>query len=147
MGLQRSHSLKNHSGTLFAAWTGSVHNQAQLLCILYEGGLNLRPPSYIHQTPWKSGDARVWTLRGKINSDKFILPRKCDRSAHAPRSLLMNDQSYQGKPIWTIRVSCLMIRVSCLTIRVSYPNDFSNFPLPQPQIKPCKPQTLVPDTT
>ena len=133
MGLQRSHSLKNHSRTLFAAWTGSVHNQAQLLCILYEGALNLRPPSYVYPP----NTLEVWgrrsrTLRGKINSDKFKLPRKCDSSAHAPRSLLMDDQGYQGKPIWMVRVS--------------YPNGFSNFPLSQPQIKPCKPQILVPDT-
>ena len=146
MSLQRSYSLKNHSRTLFASWTSSVHNEAQLLCVLYEKVLNPQPPSYIHRTPWKSEHVRVWTLHGTINSDKFILPRKYDRSAHAPRSLLMNNQSYQGKQIWTIRVSCLTIRVSYL-IRVNYPNSFSNFPLSQPQIKPCKPQTLALDTT
>ena len=42
---------------------------------------------------------RSWTLRGKINSDKMKLPRNCDSLAYAPRSLPMDDQGYQGKPI------------------------------------------------
>ena len=44
-----------------------------------------------------------------------------------------------------IKVSYLTIKVSYL-IRVSYPNGFSDFPLLQPQIKPCKLQILVAST-
>ena len=99
MFLQRSHSLENHSRTLFVGWTSSVLTEAQLHYVLYEGVLNPRPPSYIHRIPWKSGDVGVWTLRGKINSDKFKLPRTCASPAHAPRSLPMDDQGYQGKPL------------------------------------------------
>ena len=42
---------------------------------------------------------RSRTLRGKINSNKIKLPRICDNPAHAPRSLPMDNQGYQGKPI------------------------------------------------
>ena len=65
----------NHSQSLFARWTSVVLNLAQPHYVLYEGVLNPRPPSYIHRTPWKSGDVRVRTSRGKINSDKMKLPR------------------------------------------------------------------------
>ena len=41
-----------------------------------------------------------------------------------------------------IRVNSLTIKVNYL-IKVSYPNDFSNFPLSQPQIKPYNLQILV----
>ena len=70
---------------------------------MYEGVFNPQPPLYIHQTPWKSGDVRVWTLRGKINSNKMKLPRICNSPAYAPRSLPMDDQGYQGKPIGRLR--------------------------------------------
>ena len=56
---------ENHSQSLFTRWTSVVLNLAQPHYVLYEGVLNPRPPSYIHRTPWKSGDAGVGLFAGK----------------------------------------------------------------------------------
>ena len=61
----------------------------------------------IHDLPYISteylrnlGDVRVWTLRGKINSDKMkITPYFMTALLTPPRSLPMDNQGYQGKPI------------------------------------------------
>ena len=56
---------ENHSQSLFARWTSVILNLAQLHYVLYEGVLNSRPPLYIHQITWKSGDVGVGLFAGK----------------------------------------------------------------------------------
>ena len=78
---------------------------------------------------------------GSLGTQELDSPRENKFRQIDDQGKLPDDQ---GK-LPMIRVSCQTIRVSYL-IRVSYPNGFSNFPLSQPQMKPCKPQILVTST-
>ena len=78
---------------------------------------------------------------GSLGTQELDSPRENKFRQIDDQGKLPDDQ---GK-LPMIRVSCQTIRVSYL-IRVSYPNGFNNFPLSQPQMKPCKPQILVTST-